>query len=315
MKINKQQILYQQQYICNVKTMKNNMFEEKLNSAKNSIVQDEYKKETNSSILGVYSNSTPKSAVAIEFPLETKGYKIEEAEQFEGVQAYILTDKLTGNNFYIREDQLVIQKDEKSGYEFVMNMDQPYSYNIRVTEEFKTLLQDLANTRGFDLNEIPMKNNMTVKKDNKTGLEYLITEGREWEGVSVIIKSVGDLDKLKKLTDTFSAYSIGSDQHVASLYALLEIGGSLRRGKEGLVYFTDKWITYASYDGDRSKSWALEMEDGFYSVAKKTLYTDFDFSSSGEWLKKLNATSTTSRYLNVWDSFSLYRTGYSYKMM
>ena len=241
-----------------------------------------------------YSNeSATKSKEPIEFPLETEGYKIEEAEQFEGVQAYILTDKLTGNNFYIREDQLVIQKDEKSGNEFVINMDQPYSYNIRVTEEFKTLLQDLADKQGFELDEVPMKNNMTVKRDSKTGLEYLTTEGREWEGISVVIKSQEDLNKLQKLTDEFSAYPMCNDSHVASLYALLEIGGNLRRGTEGFTYLTDKWITYASYDGKRSNSWELEMEEGMFDIAKKALHSDFDFSSSDMWVKKIQSSNMT----------------------
>lgn len=47
-------------------------------------------------------------------------------------------------------------------------------------------------------------------------------------------------------------YPIDSDQHVADLYALIEIGGYLRLGKKWLVYLVAKWITYVSYDGDRS---------------------------------------------------------------
>jgi len=35
-----------------------------------------------------------------------------------------IVDKQAGKDFYIREDQLAIQRDEKTGMEFLINMDQ-----------------------------------------------------------------------------------------------------------------------------------------------------------------------------------------------
>ena len=292
MRIGEKQFIGQEQVVTTQKQVANsNMFQEKLNAAKLSNCQqktnrDEFTRSSNY-IYQTYNNYSGQKS-DFQFPMETDGYKIEQSEQFEGVPAYILTDKMTGKSFYIREDKLEIQKDEKSGNEFIINMDQPYSYNMRVTDELKSLLQDLSDKQGFNLNEVPMKDNLTVKRDSKSGLEYLTTEGREWAGCSVVIKSQEDIDKLEKLTSEFAKYPVGSDPHVANLYALLEIAGTLRRGDEGLTYFTDEWITYASYDGDKTKSWELKMPEGCYDIAGKILYSDFDFTDPDEWVKQLS---------------------------
>lgn len=317
MRIDEKQIIIQNQTASVRKNEDDNsLFKEKLMSAKScnkqkDISRDEYTK-SNCSVFQTYNNYSNR-ITDIEFPMETDGYKIEQSEQFEGVPAYILTDKMTGKSFYIREDKLEIQKDEKSGNEFIINMDQPYSYNIRVTDEFKSLLQDLSDKRGFDLNEVPMKENLIVKRDNKSGLEYLTTEGREWAGCSVIIKSQADIDKLDKLTNEFAAHPVGSDFHVANLYALLEIAGTLRRGNEGLVYFTDKWITYASYDGDKSKSWEIEMSEGYSKKAGEILYSDFDFSNPNEWIDHLKNGNISDDHLQIWDYYSMEKYAYGYK--
>ena len=67
-----------------------------------------------------------------ELPIETERYKIEDATYVNGVAAYEIVDKQTGKDFYIREDQLAIQRDEKTGMEFLINMDQPFSYNVKM---------------------------------------------------------------------------------------------------------------------------------------------------------------------------------------
>ena len=55
----------------------------------------------------------------------------------DGVAAYEIMDKQTGKGLYIREDQLAIQRDEKTGMEFLINMDQPFSCNVTMTSELK----------------------------------------------------------------------------------------------------------------------------------------------------------------------------------
>ena len=59
-------------------------------------------------------------------PMETERYLIRNASDMEGVPAYLIKDKQLGKGVYIREDQLVIQKDTASGFEFVVNMEQPF---------------------------------------------------------------------------------------------------------------------------------------------------------------------------------------------
>lgn len=83
--------------------------------------------------MGVYSRKDISASQHLSLPIETERYKIEDARYVEGVPAYEIMDKETGRGLYIREDQLMIQKDEKTGLEFVINMDQHFSCNVPMT--------------------------------------------------------------------------------------------------------------------------------------------------------------------------------------
>ncbi len=87
--------------------------------------------------MGVYSRKDISASQYLNLPIETEKYKIEDASYMEGVPAYDIVDKLTGKGLYIREDQLAIQRDEKTGMEFLINMDQPFSSNVIMTGELK----------------------------------------------------------------------------------------------------------------------------------------------------------------------------------
>ena len=78
----------------------------------------------------IYTRQEINAEQELNFPIETERYKIENASYVDGVPAYEIMDKETGRGLYIREDQLVIQKDAKTGLEFVINMDQPFSCNV-----------------------------------------------------------------------------------------------------------------------------------------------------------------------------------------
>ena len=55
--------------------------------------------------------------------------------------------------------------------EFLINMDQPFSYNVTMTSELKNLLNDLSDKRNIDIKEIPLQGGLVVKRDPKTGLK------------------------------------------------------------------------------------------------------------------------------------------------
>lgn len=79
---------------------------------------------------------------------------------------------------------------------------------------------------------------MVVKRDPKTGLNYLSIKGNEAQGVSVIITSDKDIETLNKLADEFQKYPVSSQRSTAGLYALLEISGNLKREKDGFTFLT-----------------------------------------------------------------------------
>lgn len=204
--------------------------------------------------MGVYSRKDISASQDFSLPIETERYKIEDASYIEGVPAYDVVDKLTGKGLYIREDQLAIQRDEKTGMEFLINMDQPFSSNVIVTGELKNLLNDLSEKRNIDLKEIPLQGGLVVNHDPKTGLDYLSINGNEAKGVSVIITSEKDIETLNKLADEFQKYSVSSQRYTAELYALLEISGNLKREKDGFTFLTPDGITYIPYDGNPQKA-------------------------------------------------------------
>ena len=237
--------------------------------------------------MGVYSRKDISASQDFSLPIETERYKIEDASYIEGVPAYDVVDKLTGKGLYIREDQLAIQRDEKTGMEFLINMDQPFSSNVIVTGELKNLLNNLSEKRNIDLKEIPLQGGLVVNQDPKTGLNYLSINGNEAKGVSVIITSDKDIETLNKLVDEFQKYSVSSQRYTAELYALLEISGNLKREKDGFTFLTPNGITYIPYDGDSSKAWEIDMPGSCYATARKCMAAENDCANLSTWTKML----------------------------
>ena len=271
--------LYEKQ----VNSMEN--FSDTMNKIRNRNIgaRDSYVKSTGYSNLGVYTKD--RIAQDLKLPLETERYRIEDATYTEGVPAYDIIDKETGKSLYIREDELAIQKDEKTGMEFLINMDQPFSYNVTITNELKSILNDLAEERNIDIKEIPLQGGLAVNQDPKTGLKYLSMRGNEAQGISLIITSEKDLETFHKLVDEFQEYSVSSQQLTAGLYALLEISGNLTRENEGFTYLTPDGIRYIPFDGNPDKAWEIDMPLAGYSTARKYMTAGNNCANLETWMK------------------------------
>lgn len=236
---------------------------------------------------GLYSKGNTFAAPEWNLPIETERYRIEDASFLEGAAAYSITDKETGRSLYMREDQLVIQRDEKTGLEFVINMDQPFSCNVQVTGELKGLLNDMMAKRGLPLEETPLQGGLTVHQDPRTGLRYLAVQGKEAKGMSVIITSQKDWETLEKLVDDFQQYEVCSSRSIAGLYALLEISGNLKREKDGMTYLTPDGISYVPYDErNKNKAWHIILPDSDYSAARQYLAAGVEASNCKAWLNQ-----------------------------
>lgn len=239
--------------------------------------------------MGVYSRKDISVSKDLNLPIETERYKIEDASYIEGVPAYEIRDKEMERGLYIREDQLMIQKDERTGLEFVINMDQPFSCNVLMTEELIGLLDEIAGKRGIDLQEVSMQGGLTVNQDPKTGLRYLSIQGNEAKGMSVVATSKEDLEIIEKLADEFQKYAVSSQRSTAGLYALLEISGNLKRENEGFTYLTPNGITYIPYDGNPGKAWEIEILGSDYSAVRKYLAMGIEASNYQTWLGRFNS--------------------------
>ena len=222
-------------------------------------------------------------------PIVTERYKIADASYMEGVPAYEIADKMSGTTLYLRENQIVIQRDEKTGFEFIMNMDldQPVPQNILVTDELKNLLGDLAEKRNFDVKETGLQGGLVVNRDIRTGINYLSVYGNESKAVSLIITSEKDIEVLNKLSDEFQQYSVSSQRETAGLYSLLEISGNLKREKEGFVYLTPMGLTYIPYDGDSSKAWETDIPNSYLSKVRDYLATGEDCTDINTWMNMI----------------------------
>ncbi len=255
--------------------------------------------------IGVYSRKDISAPQELNLPIETERYKIEDASYVEGVPSYEIVDKLTGRGLYIREDDpLMIQTDEKTGLEFVINMEQPFSCNVQMTGELKGLLDEIAGKRGIDLQKVPMQGGLTVNQDPKTGLRYLSIQGNEAKGVSVIITSEKDIETLNKLADEFQKYPVSSQRETAGLYALLEISGNLKREKDGFTLLTPSGITYIPYNGDSDKAWEIDISSSDYSAARKYFAIGIEASNSYTWLSKINSAKLLENDTKLLNHFS-----------
>ena len=250
-------------------------------------------------------------------PMETERYRICDASDMEGVPAYAIYDKELGKYAYIREDQLAIQKDAASGFSFVIDMNQPFSCNVRVTDELRGLLSDLAEKRNFELQEVPLQGGLTVNRDPKTGLNYLTIQGNEAKGISVIITSQRDIDTLEGLADEFMQYSaIVREREIAGLWALLEISGNLKRGSEGFTYLTPDGISYTPYNGDNRAAWYIRYSSPFdYSKAKEFLAKGSNLSDAYTWLGVFPKAEVIWPDVEPWNQYNKNESGHGFQYM
>lgn len=200
-----------------------------------------------------------------DIPAESVRYKIEDESDSMGVPAYRIVDKLTGRAICLREDELSIQQDYGTGMKFLVDMDQPLMCNLVVTAELEAMLGDLAERRGIDIEETSLKGGLEVHYDPDSKLHYMTIKGEEAYGVHVILTSEKDVEAFNKLVDEYRNYSVCSDQSIAGLYALLDIGGLLKRDEGGFTLTTPNGIRYIPYDGDPAKAWSTDVPESLYS--------------------------------------------------
>ena len=247
-------------------------------------------------------------------PMETERYRIRDASDVEGVPAYAIYDKELGKYAYIREDQLAIQKDTASGFAFVIDMNQPLCNNVRVTDELSGLLNDLAERRNIELQEVPLQGGLTVNRDPKTGLNYLTIEGNEAKGVSVIITSQEDIDILERLADEFMQYDGVRERGTAGLWALLEISGNLKRESEGFIYLTPDGISYAPYNGDNRAAWYIRYSSPFdYSNARAFLAKGSNLSDAYTWLGVFPKAEIIWPDVEPWSQYNTNEAGHGFQ--
>lgn len=226
----------------------------------------------------------------VKLPIETERYKISDASDVLGVPAYEIKDKLSEQRFYMREDQLAIQRDAKTGMEFLMAPDQQLLPNhILVTDELKSILSGLAEKRNIEIKEMPLQGGIVVNQDPKTGLKYLTIKGNEAKAVSLIYISEEDKETFEKLVDEFQTYECwsSSSRSVAGIFALLEISGNLKREKEGFTYLTPDGISYYPYAANDNRVWILSMPESCYAAARQYLATGKDCTVINTWTRIL----------------------------
>lgn len=264
--------------------------------------------------IGIYSKTDNNiSESDLEFPIETERYTIELANELEGVQAYLIEDKEFGYNLYIREDELIISQDAETGKEFIFNMDDPLCTHLLVTNELKSVLNNLAQKRGFELKTGPMQGGLAIYRDTKTGLSYMAIKGNEGKGMAVIVSSQKDLEIIENLKNEFMKYPVVTGEATAYLYALLEISGNLRRGEDGLTYLTPNGVTYIPYDGDIKKAWEIEMSSEYYAIARKNLNGNIDFENADAWKKILNGANITNGFIDIFTYYNVDSTKYNFQ--
>ncbi len=250
-------------------------------SKQNTMSRDTFTKTTDYGNLAVYSKEI--MGPELKLPMESERYGISDASYIEGVPAYGIVDKLSGKAIYLREDQLVIQKDPKTGMEFMINPDEnPIASNVRVTDELKNMIYELAGKRNVEVKETGLQSNLTINRDPKTGLQYLTILGDEGRGASIIINSEKDVELMEKLVCEFQKYSASSQRGTAELYAVLEVSGNLKREDKGFTYLTPNGISYIPYN-ENDRAWDIDISNNQYSIARKYLAYGINCTKIDTW--------------------------------
>lgn len=316
MKIENNFLNYNKNYNRNIETINVSFkdYIEKIDDVKNDSLKDKFTKSKgiNYSDISIYSK-TEMNTSEIKFPIETERYIIELANEIEGVQAYVIKDKEWGDGLYIREDEIIIQKDAGTGMEFIINMDQPFFMNLLVTSELKSMLNDLAQKRGFELQTGSMQGDLAIYQDQKTGLQYMAIKGDEGRGASIIVSSQEDVKIIENLKNEFMKYPVIRCESIAFLFALLEISGNLRRGDEGFTYLTPDGITYIPYDGDVKKAWEIGMSNEYYAIARKSLNKNIDFENCDVWEKIFKGAKIKSGFIEIYNYNNFDTTNYNFQ--
>lgn len=271
--------------------------------------------------MDAYTNMTKVSQKCSEMPaledvlpMETERYVIRDASEMEGVPAYAIYDKQLGKGVYIREDQLAIQKDAASGFSFVIDMYQPLCGNVRVTDELKGLLDDLAQKRNLNLQEIPLQGGLTVNRDPKTGLNYLTFKGNEGKGASIIITSQKDIDTIESLVDEFMKYDVVRDRETARLWAVLEVSGNLKREENGFIVLTPDGMSYTPYDGNHRDAWNIKYSPLDYGAAREFLAKGKNVTDVRTWLQILPGAEILEPDVKPWDKFRINETSRGFQL-
>ena len=183
-----------QDRLCGQKNNRNAVgnFSDAMNKVRESIsnkvsTRDSYVNGMDYNNFGIYTKNSISQDV--ELPIETERYKIEDATYVNGVAAYEIVDKQAGKDFYIREDQLAIQRDEAQGVSVIITSDKDIETLNKLADEFqKYPVSSQRSTAGlYALLEI--SGNLKREKDGFTfltpnGVTYIPYDGdssKAWE--------------------------------------------------------------------------------------------------------------------------------------
>lgn len=219
------------------------------------------------------------SSLTNQLPIETSNYRIEQADKCYK-EAYVVTDKKSGQKLYLDENELVIQKDKSSGIKFIFDTSDKVTMQPKlvVDSELEQVLKTWMNRAGQQIQERQLED-YSVNTDRNTGIKYLTRNGQEGRGADILLLTDADRSKFEEIKNEYLRYpNIAENQEVAEFRAAMEVSGNSKRCADGVMTVVDGYISFTSYDGKKENSWSKILshksmyEDAYAKLQGNDLY-------------------------------------------
>lgn len=162
-----------------------------------------------------------------------------------------------------------VRQDNATEKQFLISEHGTMSYDALVMDgELKKALQ---NVMGVEALETETLQRFTLKTHSGTGIQYLIRDGEEGQGVKVLLQNQLDIEKYEALTETyFNKYpNLIHDKNAGYIWVDLEIKGLAQHTKNGIISMGFKSMSYDDNSNYKNNWSVLFSGDTYKAIQRK----------------------------------------------
>ncbi|MDE5819234.1 MAG: hypothetical protein K2I07_07935 [Lachnospiraceae bacterium] len=180
-----------------------------------------------------------------------------------------------------------VRQDCATGKEFLISEYGTMSYEAMVMDS--ELKEALQNAMGVDTLESVELQGFTLKTHSGTGIQYLLRDGEEGRGGTVLLQSQADIQKYEALAETYYRKypNLVHDKKAGYMWADLEIRGLAVQSGGGILSVHYDGMSY-NHNSDYKKNWCIRFSGDTYSNLL-------------DWIQKNKGRMEEMHQFSVWD--------------